>query len=208
MKYKGVICRGAGELEFPFRQAIAKAQGFRWAYYPWICNDRGEDITSGHYRNEIHNNSSIGLSAWKAAGTPADKAFLEDTSHPILEGVADFLVSRAVRDPVGSWRLRCVMPPDESVAECHHAGTGDDSVLANVGARTVLRWGVEAARLLGRPAPPEWTEVADKLVVLAPGPDVVIPEYAECSGHVIKLADTVGFLSPRTGSRSGNFDED
>lgn len=174
-------------------QSNARAQGFRGALYPWKTTDDGSDKTPPHYKHEIHNNAWIGLAAWEAAGTPPDKSFLAAVSWPILEGIADFFVSRATRGSDGNWHILGVLPPDESVAEGHHTSTGtcDDNVLTNVGARAVLRRAIETARMIGRPAPPEWAGVADGLAVLPPGPDGIIPEYAGYNGHTIKQADTI-----------------
>lgn len=171
----------------------AKKQGFQGAFFPWLCTDEGLDMASATYRKEIHNNVWIGLAAWEAAQILEDADFLRETSWPILSGVADFFVSRAARDPDGSWHIRGVLPPDESVAEARWSpdGTCDDNVLTNVGVRTILRKAIEAARLVDRHAPPAWGEVAENLVVLPAGPDGVIPEYDGYSGHKIKQADTI-----------------
>lgn len=174
-------------------QANAKKQGFRGAFFPWLCTDEGLDMASPTYRKEIHNNVWIGLAAWEASQVSADPDFLKETAWPILSGVAEFFVSRATRDADGSWHVRGVLPPDESVAEARWSpdGTCSDNVLTNVGIRTILRRAADAARLLGQPVPPEWSEVAEKLVILPPGPDGVIPEYAGYTGHKIKQADTI-----------------
>jgi trehalose/maltose hydrolase-like predicted phosphorylase len=174
-------------------QANAKKQGFQGAFFPWLCTDEGLDMASATYRKEIHNNVWIGLAAWEAAQVSADADFLGETAWPILSGVAEFFVSRAGRDADGSWHIRGVLPPDESVAEARWSpdGTCDDNVLTNVGVRTVLRRAAEAAQLVGQPVPPLWIEVAENLLILPPGKDGVIPEYAGYAGHKIKQADTI-----------------
>jgi len=173
-------------------QANAAAYGLHGAFYPWLSTDEGKDITTAHYRQEIHNNIWIALAARAAAGNPPERAFLTETAWPILEGVAEFLVSRATRDADGSWHLRGVVPPDESVCEAPRGnGTCDDSVLTNTGARVALQQAMEAARILGRLIPPAWIDAATNLLILQPGPDGVIPEYAGYSGHQTKQADTI-----------------
>jgi len=174
-------------------KANAKKQGFKGAFFPWLCTDEGLDMAPATYRKEIHNNMWIGLAAWEAAEILEDPDFLKDTAWPILSGVADFFVSRAARDADGSWHIRGVLPPDESVAEARWSpdGTCDDNLLTNVGVRTILRKAIEAARVVDKPAEAAWSDVAENLVVLPAGPDGVIPEYDGYSGHKIKQADTI-----------------
>jgi trehalose/maltose hydrolase-like predicted phosphorylase len=174
-------------------EANAKKQGYQGAFFPWLCTDEGVDMASPTYRKEIHNNVWIGLAAWEAAQVLDNEEFLTETAWPILSGVADFFVSRAEHDADGSWHVRGVLPPDESVAEAKWSpdGTCNDNVLTNVGVRTVLLRAIEAARMTGQPVPPEWNEVAQGIVVLPAGADGVIPEYDGYSGHKIKQADTI-----------------
>lgn len=177
----------------PAARANAEKHGLRGAFYPWNGNDDGHDITSPGYRNEIHNNVWIGLAAWEAAGTPPDRKYLQETTWPILEGIADFFTSRACRDDEGGWHIRGVLPPDESVGEGRRSSTGlcDNNVLTNVGARYVLHRAIDAAQILGLPSPAEWKDVAEGLVILKPDENGVIPEYEGYSGHLIKQADTI-----------------
>lgn len=177
----------------PAARANAERQGLKGAFFPWLSTDEGIDMAPPCYGKEIHNNVWIGLAAWEAAGSPADRLFLSGVAWPILQGVADFFASRAQRDPDGVWHLRGVLPPDESVAEARWSPTGtcDDNVLTNYGVRTVVRRAIQAAHILGHPVSPEWSEIAERLLILPPAANGVIPEYAGYTGHLIKQADTI-----------------
>ncbi len=181
----------------PAARANAKSQGLRGAFYPWKAADDGSDATPEGYRREIHNNAWVALGAWEASDGGRDRAFLEETTWPILSGVADFFVSRAERDAAGRWHIRDVIPPDESVHEVPQGrGLCDDNALTNAAARAVLRRASEAAGLLAKPAPAQWAEVAAGMVIPPPAADGVTPEYDGYSGHAIKQADTILIFYP------------
>jgi len=175
----------------PGARRHAAALGLQGAWYGWMSDEEGNEMAPPHYRTEIHVNAWIALAAWHSSGCGQDVAWLKQI-FPVLSGIADAVCSRAERDADGSWHLRRVLPPDESVVENpRNPGTCDDSVSTNVAFRTALRAAISAAQILGQDAPKLWSEVAEGLVVLAPGPDGIIPEYAGYSGHPIKQADVI-----------------
>lgn len=171
----------------------AKVKGLRGAAYPGAATDEGADLTRFPYSEEIHVNGWVARAAWESVGSPPDITYLAEVAWPVLEGIADFFVSRAERDADGSWHLRKILPPDESVGEAPRTSNRlcDDNVLTNTVARGSVRYALEAARLLGREAPPEWADLAANIVLLPPGPDGIIPEYSGYSGHIIKQADLI-----------------
>jgi len=155
------------------------------------CDETGVENARPPYRTEIHVNAWIALAAYESAMRSGDLAWLSEV-YPILSGIADATCSRAVRDDGGAWHLLKVLPPDESVVENpKNPGTCDDSVTTNLAFAAALWAAIEAARLLHRAAPPLWSEVADGLIILPPGPDGIIPEYRGYSGHEIKQADLI-----------------
>jgi trehalose/maltose hydrolase-like predicted phosphorylase len=161
-----------------------------------MTDDEGNESAPGHYQREIHINAWIMLAAWQSSGQGQDRAWLEKV-FPIISSVADGACSRAERDPDGSWHLRAVLPPDESVTENpNNPGQCNDSVSTNTAFRTALRAAVAAAKILGQEPKPLWSEVADGLVILKPGPDKIIPEYEGYSGHDIKQADVILIFWP------------
>jgi trehalose/maltose hydrolase-like predicted phosphorylase len=175
----------------PGARRRAAELGLPGAWFGWVCDEEGNEIAPLHYQAEIHVNAWIVLSAWESACSSDDPAWKEEV-YPLLASVADATCGRAQRDADGSWHLRQVVPPDESVTENPlNPGTCDDAVSTNLAFRAALRVATTAARQLGREAPALWSEVADGLVVLPPGPDGVIPEYSGYTGHPIKQADLI-----------------
>jgi hypothetical protein len=169
----------------------AAAQGLPGAWYGWICDEEGNDITPDHYRNEIHVNAWIALAAWESSRHGQDAPWLEEI-FPMISAIADAASSRAERAADGTWHLRRVLPPDESVTENpKNPGSCDDNVCTNLAFRAALRAAISAAQILGHDSPARWSEVAEGLMILAPGADGVIPEYAGYSGHDIKQADLI-----------------
>jgi trehalose/maltose hydrolase-like predicted phosphorylase len=179
-------------------RAHAASQGLRGSFYTMCTSDEGVSLNRPPYTQEIHINSWIGRAVWEAAGSPPDRSYLAEVGWPLLQGAADFYVSRGERDPDGSWHLRNILPPDESVGEGPRTSTGycDDNVLTNTSARDVLRYAIEAARILGKTAPPEWSEVADHLFIPPKDAGGIYPEYAGYNGHIIKQADLILALYP------------
>lgn len=175
----------------PGARRHAKSLGLQGAWYPLICDEEGNELAPRHYHGEIHVNAWIALAAWESSKYGQDLAWLKEV-FPIISAIADATCSRAERDPDGSWHLRRVVPPDESVTENpQNPGTCDDNVCTNLAFRTSLRAALSAAQALGLDAPSLWSEVAEGLVILAPGPDGIIPEYLGYSGHDIKQADLI-----------------
>ena len=169
----------------------AASLGLEGAWYAWISDEEGNEIAPPEYQSEIHINAWIALAAWDSTGRGEDTAWLKEI-FPVLSGVADAVCSRAERDSNGGWHLRRVLPPDEAVTENpSNLGLCDDNVATNLAFRKSLRAAIAAAKILGEDAPGRWSEVADGLVVLKPGPEGIIPEYVGYAGHDIKQADLI-----------------
>jgi hypothetical protein len=180
----------------------AAAQGLPGAWYGWISDEEGDDITPHHYHGEIHVNAWIALAAWESSRSGQDRAWVQEV-YPMISAIADATCSRAERDSNGTWHLRRVVPPDESVVENpRNPGTCDDNVCTNLAFRASLRAATAAAQVLGHDSPALWAEVAEGLVVLGPGPDGIIPEYVGYNGHEIKQADLILAFWPLEGKFS------
>jgi trehalose/maltose hydrolase-like predicted phosphorylase len=161
------------------------------AWYGWICDDRGNELTPHEYRGEIHINAWVLLSAAHSAWPGEDAAWQQEV-FPLIEAVADAICARATRSEDGVWHIRNVIPPDESVVEDRrNPGRCDDSLSTNLAFRTALRSACDAAQSLNHRAPALWSEVANGLFIQAPGPGGIIPEYTGYSGHPIKQADVI-----------------
>ncbi|MCE0484122.1 MAG: hypothetical protein LV479_07785 [Methylacidiphilales bacterium] len=184
----------------PGARKHAAALGLKGAWYGWVCDEEGTEIAPTHYQCEIHVNAWIALAAWDSTGRGRDLEWLKQI-YPMIAGIADGVCSRAERDSDDSWHLRRVVPPDESVTENPlNPGTCDDAVSTNLAFRTCLQAAVSAAKILGETAPALWSEVAEGLVLLPPGPDGIIPEYQNYSGHNVKQADLILAFWPLQGN--------
>lgn len=175
----------------PGARRHAESLGLKGAWYGLISDEEGNELAPENYRPEIHRNAWIALASWESSRYGQDLPWLKEV-YPIISSIADATCSRAERDPDGTWHLRHVVPPDESVTENPlNPGTCDDDVCTNLAFRTALRAAISAAKALGQTAPALWSEVAEGLVLLKPSPDNIIPEYLNYSGHDIKQADLI-----------------
>jgi hypothetical protein len=176
----------------PAARERAQELGLRGARFGWMSDEDGDEQSPvGPYREELHVNAWAMLLAWDLWRTTGDRTVLED-AWPLLHDVADFWCSRSQRDADGSWHLRQLLGPDESVHENpSNPQLCDDNLATNVAVRTALRAATDAAGILGRPSPPLWGEVAEKLFLQQPGASGVIPEYTGYNGHPIKQADVI-----------------
>ena len=173
--------------------------GWSGARYPWESAFSGGEDTptwanTGLY--EIHVSADIALAVWQYWLATGDRQWLASKGWPVLEGIADFWVSRATRNSGGGYSINTVIPPDEYVEQV------DDSVYTNVGARDSLRFAIQAAGLVGRHASPKWSQVADGLRVLFDSTLGIHPEYAGYPGDAVKQADVTLLAYPWENAQS------
>src|SRR3954453_21630576 len=164
----------------------AQLTGYQGARFPWESALSGLEETPSCCltgKLEVHVNSDIALGMWQYWLATGDKAWLANSAWPVLSGIADFWVSRSVRNADGSWSIRDIIPPDE------YAEHVDDSVYTNISARDSLRIASRVAAILGKPVSPAWTDVADNLRVLFDSTMGVHPEYQGYPGDTVKQAD-------------------
>ncbi len=166
----------------------AKDGGYSGTRFPWESALSGlEDTPSwastGRY--EQHISSDISLAVWQYWLATGDRTWLRDKGAEILRGVADFWVSRVTRNADGSSSINGVTPPDEYVENI------DDSAYTNMAARDSLHFAVQAAKIFGQPANPQWSRVADSLRIPFDAKTGTHPEYDGYAGKRIKQADVV-----------------
>jgi trehalose/maltose hydrolase-like predicted phosphorylase len=164
----------------------ARRTGYAGARFPWESALSGSEETPSCCNTgkwEVHVSSDIALAAWQYWLATGDRAWLESTGWPVVAGIADFWVSRSHANADGSRSIDGVIPPDE-----YHERI-DDSVYTNVAARDSLRIAGRMAALLGRPADPDWTAVANTLRVPFDAATAVHPEFAGYKGDTVKQAD-------------------
>jgi trehalose/maltose hydrolase-like predicted phosphorylase len=187
----------------------AKANGHAGAFYPWTAADDGsirEDcygtvadendkiLSDPNYScsQEFHLQADVALAAWQYFAATGDRQWLAERGFPLLSAIADFWVSVATPAPGGGYDVKNVQPPDED-----HFGV-NNSAYTNAAAAQALRHAMAAARLLGRPASPRWSEVADGVVRTIPF-DKVNQRHLEYDGYdgaTVKQADVVLMTYP------------
>ncbi|WP_321281453.1 glycosyl hydrolase family 95 catalytic domain-containing protein [Marinifilum fragile] len=167
--------------------AKIKAQnyGFDGAMFPWESDDTGEEATptwalTGTF--EHHITADIGIAFWNYYRITGDKQWLASKGYPLLKEVADFWVSRAVKNNDGSYSINNVVGANEFY---HHA---NDNAFTNGSVKTVLTFAEKAAGRLGIIPNSMWSEVADGLMFYYTK-DGVTKENREYKGEIIKQAD-------------------
>ena len=163
----------------------ALAYGYDGAMFPWESDDAGEEpgpvwALTGAF--EHHITADIAIAAWNYYCMTADRRWLQDHGFPMMEKVADFWVSRAEKNPDGSYSVRNVVCADE------YAMGVDDNAFTNGAAAKALQAAVKAAKVCGVTAPASWSEVAAKLRI-PKSDDGLTLEYEGYAGQQIKQAD-------------------
>ena len=166
-------------------QQNAAAHGYRGAMFPWESGSTGEEQTSLLYLTgpfQHHISSDVGLAFWRYYCVTQDTAWLRTRGYPLLKEVADFWVSRSEPNDAGDYEIKNVVGSDE------YAINVDNDAFTNGGARQVLAAAVSAALLVGEVPNPQWSEVAERLVIRRFA-DGTVREHDTYDGEMIKQAD-------------------
>lgn len=163
----------------------ARNYGYEGAMFPWESDDTGEEATptwalTGTF--EHHITADIGIAFWNYYSVTDDKIWLREKGFPILKEVADFWVSRAVKNDNDSYSINNVVGANEFY---HHA---NDNAFTNGAARTALFYAKKAALELGKAANPLWREVAEGLLFHY-FEDGTTKENRDYKGEIVKQAD-------------------
>jgi trehalose/maltose hydrolase-like predicted phosphorylase len=172
-------------------QQHAAATGYQGARFPWeSALDGTEQIpppasinSEGLY--EQHITADIALAQWQYYLVTGDRGWLASQGWPVISGAAAFWASRATRAADGSYHIDNVTGPDEENPDVN------DEVYTNVAAKTTLQNAVQAARVLGQPAPASWSQIAAGLVVPVSTVDseTIHPEFSGYGSQLVKQAD-------------------
>ncbi|WP_433761254.1 discoidin domain-containing protein [Nocardia sp. CA-135398] len=179
----------------PGVQANARLLGFRGAFYPWTSASRGDlaechSWLPPHCLNQIHLQGDISLAAWQYYLATGDEDYLRTRIWPVMANVAEFWVSRVTPNPDGSYSINNVAGPDE------YSNGVRDGAYTNAVAALALRNAAHAADLLGEPAPPEWTTIADRLRIPFDPARQTFLQYDGYPGTPIKQADAALLIYP------------
>ena len=120
--------------------------GYRGAMFPWESDDTGEEATppwalTGTF--EHHVTADVAIAFWNYYRVTKDRSWLVERGYPMLKAVADYWVSRVVKNPDGSYSIRNVVGANE------FAPNVDDNAFTNGAAITALQFATQAAREVG-----------------------------------------------------------
>lgn len=175
----------------PAARENARRLGYSGAFYPWTSASTGDlwsechSWSPPHCVTQIHLQGDIALAAWQYYLATKDLDYLRDRVWPIMSDLAEFWAARVSANPDGSYSIRDVAGPDE------YSNGVDDGAYTNGVAAVTLRNATTAAALVGAPAPPEWTAVADRLRMPFDPREGIFVQYDGYRGERLKQADTV-----------------
>jgi trehalose/maltose hydrolase-like predicted phosphorylase len=141
-------------------RAIAKAEGFAGADYPWESAASGRETAPSGFSTERHVTAGVGFAAWQYYLATGDAAWLKERGWPVLSGVADHFASRAKKSATtGKYEIKGVFGPDEN------KGKVDNNTYTNALAKYCMEAAGEASTVVGKPANPKWAEVAKNIAL-------------------------------------------
>ena len=163
----------------------ALTYGYKGAMFPWESDDKGEEATpinalTGQF--EHHITADIAIAFWNYFGMTQDKDWMVKEAYPVMEKIAEFWTSRAVKNPGGSYSIRYVIGADE------YAEGVDDNAYTNAAAKKALEYATLAAGICGKTAPKIWKQISDNLVISKMS-NGVTQAYQGYKGEMIKQGD-------------------
>jgi trehalose/maltose hydrolase-like predicted phosphorylase len=154
----------------PAARTNAQIMGRRGVQFAWesapSTGDEAAPIPGAAAWHEDHASLDVAHAFALYANLTGDTGFLRDKAWPVLSGVAEWLTTRAKRMRTG-YVIRASM----GIAEREQPV--DNAAYTNMSAVVVLREALSAARRLGREADPQWSEIADRMIVPRRGKIVV-----------------------------------
>ena len=159
--------------------------GYSGAMFPWESDDTGEEACpvwalTGTF--EHHITADVGIAFWNYYKIYKDKQWLKEKGFPLLKEVADFWISRSVKNDDGTYSIHNVVGANE------FAQNIDDNAFTNGSALCALEYASLAAKELNIIPNPIWTEVA-KNIKFHYFSDGVMMENSTYKGEIIKQAD-------------------
>ncbi len=161
----------------------ATIYGYKGAMFPWESDDTGEEATptwalTGIF--EQHITADIAIAFWNYYALTQDKTWLR-SEFKVLKEIADFWVSRVVKNQDGSYSILNVVGADE------YAQHVDDNSFTNGSAIEALKNTIKAATILNEPIDPKWIAVSEKIVIHRV--NGITQDYKGYNGQTIKQAD-------------------
>jgi trehalose/maltose hydrolase-like predicted phosphorylase len=170
----------------------AYGAGYKGAWYGWLTDDKGMNMTPIRWNDELHLNVWIAMAAWEYYIFTQDEQYLRDTGWPIISEIADFFASRAELERDGFYHINIVVGPNESVCESEYGHLRvNDNFTTNYGVKKLMKTACEGAKVVGVEVKEMWEKLKDRIYLLQPNADGIIPEYKNYNDAKIKQADLI-----------------
>lgn len=173
----------------PEAKANALLNNFSGAMFPWESAFSGTEVDPAQgTTTEEHLQSDIALAFRQYYEATGDVEWLKTVAWPVLEGIADFWVSKAIPNTDGTYSIPHIVGPDE-----YHTDV-TDSVYCNAGAQISLNMAYDLAKAAGQEPKEHYKTLAGKLRILVNNTSSppFHPEYENYTrGTVVKQADTI-----------------
>jgi hypothetical protein len=139
----------------------ARLNGFRGIQFPWQSGLTGCEVSPFYAAGgaiEHHINMDVALAFVQYVHATGDEIFFKEKAWPVLQGVAEWIVSRVTKTARG-YEIRHVTGIDEG------RDNVNNSAFTNMAAIVILREAAGFARQLGYAAPASWLAVADGMFI-------------------------------------------
>jgi trehalose/maltose hydrolase-like predicted phosphorylase len=147
----------------------ARLRGRRGLQFPWESAPSGQEaapLPGSASWHEDHVSLDVARAFAFHSFVTGDIEFLREKAWPVLSGVADWVASRVSHSERG-YEIRAAMGIAERETEV------DNAAFTNMSAAVVLRDATHAAEKFGRTANPEWSRIAESIVLPKDG-DVIV----------------------------------
>jgi len=149
--------------QLPLARYNAQLNGYRGIQYPWQAGNVGFEVSPFYSgaaggATEQHINLDVAFAMIQYVYASGDELFFRQHAWPVIQGVAEWIVSRVTKTARG-YEILHVTGIDET------RDNVDNDAETN-GLSAIILW--EAAALAGRlgaPAPAAWTAIADGLFI-------------------------------------------
>jgi protein-glucosylgalactosylhydroxylysine glucosidase len=142
----------------------AMQYGAKGTMYPWEADPQTGVDNTPHFAygvyHEIHVNADIAIAQWQYYLASGDKDWLKHYGWPVIREIAQFWTSRVTYDKTADrYEIMHVTSPDEAYDDV------PNDTFTNAAARKALQIAIEAARTVGEPADPQWSQIAGKMYI-------------------------------------------
>lgn len=143
----------------PAARHNAAMNGYHGAQYPWESSNHGYEVLPlgyAHLVREQHVTADIAIAMFRHVCATGDMLFARERAWPVVSAAADWVESRVVHTSRGA-EIQHACGIDEGRHDVNN------SAWTNATCATALRYAVRLAAMLGIPARPGWSAVAEAM---------------------------------------------